>query len=302
MQTLHARAGTSRRHHLAHLLEALAPADGAAPATVDGIHLVRSVAALAQVPWRGPCVIIFGHGGHAGSYAVLPTAAPWDVPGWLGPGEPGPALVVAIDLQSAAELLLAIGRRRARVTAVPGIVTLLRGAMADAVLRLLRALRSAEEARILGPGIVRELLYRVLTGPQGGIVAMTLRHHGHLGRIGRVLRRLHAGMGGQINVAALAREAGMSATSFHHHFKAVTGTTPLQYLKTARLHRARLLMAQEGISASAASHRVGYESSSQFSREFKRQFGRPPGSEAARMRRALFGGRDYHVDGNTGAC
>lgn len=287
------------RPSLARLLDALAPPDGATPGPVDGVHLVRSIAALAHVPWRGPCVVVFGHGGHGGSYTVLPTPAPWDVPGWAGAGEPGPALVVAIDLQSAAELLLAIEQRGARVAAVPGVATLLGGAMADAVLRLLRALRSPVEARILGPGIVRELLYRVLTGPQSGIVGVALRHHGHLGRIGRVLRRMHAGIGGRIDVTALAREAGMSATSFHHHFKAVTGTTPLQYLKTARLHRARLLMAQEGISASAASHRVGYESSSQFSREFKRQFGRPPASEAARMRQALFGQRDYHALRNT---
>jgi AraC-like DNA-binding protein len=88
-------------------------------------------------------------------------------------------------------------------------------------------------------------------------------------------------------VEDLADTAGMSASAFHQNFKAVTSTSPLQYLKTIRLHKARMLMVYEGMRAGIAAERVGYESSSQFSREFKRLFGSSPLEETARMRRML---------------
>jgi AraC-like DNA-binding protein len=134
---------------------------------------------------------------------------------------------------------------------------------------------------------VRELLYRVLTGPQGAAVHAALTQQSHFGRIGKALRRIHASYDRPVDVATLAREAGMSVAAFHAHFKAVTRSTPIQYLKTTRLHKARLLMVQDGVSAATASHLVGYESSSQFNREFKRFFGRTPASEAEVMKKAL---------------
>jgi len=85
----------------------------------------------------------------------------------------------------------------------------------------------------------------------------------------------------------MARESGMSVSAFHHNFKAVTSSSPLQYLKTIRLHKARLLMVNEGLGAGSAAGRVGYESPSQFSREFKRLFGSTPGEEAERWRGAI---------------
>ena len=85
-------------------------------------------------------------------------------------------------------------------------------------------------------------------------------------------------------VESLASKAAMSVSAFHHNFKAVTSTSPLQYLKSYRLHKARMMMIHDGMKASAAAMRVGYESASQFSREFKRFFGVTPGEDAARMR------------------
>lgn len=101
------------------------------------------------------------------------------------------------------------------------------------------------------------------------------------------LHRIHADYAGDLDVDTLAGEAGMSVPAFHASFKTVTRTSPIQYLKTVRLHKARLLMVQEGVSASTAAVRVGYESASQFSREFKRFLGRPPAEEATLMKRAL---------------
>jgi AraC-like DNA-binding protein len=102
-----------------------------------------------------------------------------------------------------------------------------------------------------------------------------------------ILHRIHSDYAHVLDVAALAGEAGMSVSAFHHQFKEVTATSPLQYLKTIRLHKARMLMVQEGVGAAIAADRVGYESPSQFSREFKRLFGAPPVDEAERVRAML---------------
>ena len=107
---------------------------------------------------------------------------------------------------------------------------------------------------------------------------------GRFGRIGKALQRIHASYRDPLDIKQLADEAGMSTPSFHSHFKAVTCTSPMQYLKSTRLHQARLLMVREGMTAAAACHAVGYESTSQFSREFKRLFGLTPAREVRRMR------------------
>ncbi|MGP4873097.1 helix-turn-helix transcriptional regulator, partial [Klebsiella pneumoniae] len=102
--------------------------------------------------------------------------------------------------------------------------------------------------------------------------------------ISRVLKHIESQYTENLSVDRLAAEANMSVSAFHHNFKAVTSTSPLQYLKNYRLHKARMLMIHDGMKASAAAMRVGYESPSQFSREFKRYFGLTPGEDAARIR------------------
>jgi AraC-like DNA-binding protein len=220
---------------------------------------------------------------------VLSVPLPFESDTLASREEPMLAVAISIDLKLAAELVLALdARHRQQASAAAGICsTPLTEEMSDALLRLLTALSSPDDALILGPGIVRELLYRVLTGPQGAAVHAALTQQSHFGRIGKALRRIHASYDRPVDVATLAREAGMSVAAFHAHFKAVTRSTPIQYLKTTRLHKARLLMVQDGVSAATASHLVGYESSSQFNREFKRFFGRTPASEAEVMKKAL---------------
>jgi AraC-like DNA-binding protein len=95
---------------------------------------------------------------------------------------------------------------------------------------------------------------------------------------------MHTDFNAELDIGTLAGEANMSVSSFHSNFKAVTAASPLQYLKSIRLHKARLLMAQDGLNAGTAANEVGYESASQFSREFKRFFGSTPAEEASKMR------------------
>jgi AraC-like DNA-binding protein len=157
-------------------------------------------------------------------------------------------------------------------------------AMQSSVLRFLEAIHRPLEAAVLGQGLLRELYFRVLTGAQGRSLREALAMRGQFGRITRSLRLIHTGYARSLDVTQLAEEAGMSVPSFHSHFKAITHVSPMQYVKSTRLHQARLLMVREGLSADAASHAVGYTSPSQFSREFKRLFGLTPAAETRRMR------------------
>jgi AraC-like DNA-binding protein len=132
--------------------------------------------------------------------------------------------------------------------------------------------------------LVREIYFHVLTGEQGGSMGAALTMQGQFGKISKALRRIHAAFNLGLDVEQLAGEAGMSVPAFHAHFKSVTQTSPMQYLKSTRLHQARLLMVRSGMTAAAACVEVGYESASQFNREFKRLFGSSPAEEAKRMK------------------
>jgi AraC-like DNA-binding protein len=276
----------------AELLDACAPAVGAAGAALEGIRFLRGVE-LASLPGREPAIVI-GRLHGTGTQGAAPPLQCLVLPSALTAVPPGCAtaalaLQVDIDLKVAAELALMLPAPRQGAGAGEGLAgpVSLDDETGDTVLRLLKALRSPTETRVLGPGLVRELLYRVLAGTQGWAVRAALGQHRHVGRIGKALRRIHADYHRPVDVPTLASEAGMSVTAFHTHFKALTLTTPMQYLKSTRLANARLLMARDGVSAACASRLVGYESCSQFSREFKRFFGRSPAREAAALRTTL---------------
>jgi len=150
--------------------------------------------------------------------------------------------------------------------------------------RLLDVMEHPLRAKVLGPQIIREILFRVLISDNGGALQALVNRHTHFGQIAKALRRIESQYADNLSVEVLASEVNMSVSAFHHNFKAVTSTSPLQYLKTYRLHKARMMMMYDGLKASAAALRVGYESASQFSREFKRYFGVTPSDEMARAR------------------
>jgi len=135
------------------------------------------------------------------------------------------------------------------------------------------------DARILGPQIIREIIYRVLRGRQGGALRAAAALHSRFGQVNRALQRIHADYSRDLTIQELADAAGMSQSAFHQNFKSVTSNSPLQYLKTIRLHKARMSMVYEGLRAGVAADRVGYQSQWQFSREFKRLFGLSPVEE-----------------------
>ena len=153
----------------------------------------------------------------------------------------------------------------------------------DPCVRLLSLLDAPADIPVLASMLQREILYRLLQGPQGGALRQIARADSRLGQVRRAIAWIREHFDQALRVEALAEIAGMSAASFHRHFKAATAMSPLQYQKSIRLQQARLMLATKQ-DAARVGYAVGYESASQFSREYARQFGLPPARDAVRLR------------------
>ncbi len=281
------------------LLKQLAPREGYTRSLLDGVRFMRSDRPLDRTPvLYEPSIVIVCQGRKRGyladqvyvydaqHYLVLSVPLPFSTETEASAENPMLAVSVRLDMTAVADLVMELDHQDASTATVPeGIVsTPLDEVLADTTLRLLRALSSPVEARVLGPGIIRELCFRVLVGERGGAIRAALASQGNFGRISRALRRIHNDYAQSLDVALLASEACLSMPTFHVYFKAFAKTSPIQYIKSVRLHQARLLMIRDDLTAAAAAARVGYESASQFNREFKRMFGRSPGEEAREMK------------------
>ncbi len=192
--------------------------------------------------------------------------------------------VVGIDPAVVYEVLRA-GNFDAPGTSRPGIFVG-RGdeQLGDAVLRLARCLDDERDQSVLAPSILREITYRLLRGRFGGIVHELGVAGSRTQKLARAIEHLKDAYKSPINVDQLAKLAGMSVSSFHQHFKQVTTLSPLQYQKQLRLQEGRRLLAVEGASAAEVAFRVGYQSPSQFSREYARHFGAPPKRDVREQR------------------
>jgi transcriptional regulator GlxA family with amidase domain len=156
--------------------------------------------------------------------------------------------------------------------------------MLDAWLRMLRLIDRPQEAAVLAPLIEREILFRALQGPLGGMLREMARPDGRLSHIRRAIHWIREHYTEAFRVEDIAAMADMSVAAFYRHFKAVTAMTPIQYQKRLRLLRARWLMLFEPRDAASIAFAVGYESASQFNREYARMFGLPPVRDAARFK------------------
>ena len=286
---------------MVELLRTLAPSEGYNLTALPSVRILRSDRALTRTPvLYDPGIVIVCQGckrGYFGDrlylydaqhYLAVSVPVPFDMETDATAAQPLLALYLHLDFAVAADLMLQIDREAlAEAAQAPQsmLSSPIDADMRATVWRLLQALSRPLEAAVLGPNLLRELYFRVLTGAQGGAMREALALKGQYGRIGRALRRIHAGYAEALDLAQLAREAGMSIAAFHQHFKAITQTSPIQYLKSTRLHQARLLMVRQDLTAEAACYAVGYTSASQFSREFRRLFGLSPALEARRMRK-----------------
>lgn len=157
----------------------------------------------------------------------------------------------------------------------------------DAWIRMLRLMASPADIPVLAPGYEREILYRVLQGPQGHILREIALPSSALSRVQTTLVWLRENFVLPLRIEELASRATMSESAFHRHFKAATGMSPLQFQKRIRLLRARSLLIANTENAATVAFTVGYESASQFSREYARMFGRPPATDAAQIQQRL---------------
>src|SRR5690606_21987376 len=199
-----------------------------------------------------------------------------------------PYLCIRVDLEPALLSELMLQQPPAPGAESPRGVHLSRTTpeLVDAVARLVALLDRPADAPVLAPLIRREVHYRLLTGDQAGIVRQIGAPDSRLSQVSRAIAWIRDNFDRAFSIEAVARAAGMSPSALHHHFKVVTAMSPRQYPKQLRLQEARRLMFGEARDAQAAGFEVGYESPSQFSREYARLFGAPPARDAARLRAA----------------
>jgi AraC-like DNA-binding protein len=195
-------------------------------------------------------------------------------------------LRIGVDRKLIGELLLQAGPTLVqRPASERGLyVAKTDGALLDSVVRLVRLLDKPRDVPVLSPLVLREIHYRALTGELGARLRELCIVDSQIQRIARAIDTLRTRFAEGFSVEELAAIAHMSPSSFHHRFKEVTAMSPVQFQKQLRLHEARRLMLTEGLEASVAAHRVGYESASQFSREYRRLFGAPPRREIDALR------------------
>ncbi|WP_218586234.1 AraC family transcriptional regulator [Acerihabitans arboris] len=192
--------------------------------------------------------------------------------------QPFLGVVIEFDLGVMRDVLAHLGTPPALDVATGhGVcVTDFAGPLSDCVLRMVRLLDTPNAIPVLAPMIMREICYWLLTGPHGGEVANIVLANGHAQRIVSAINTLRERYAETVRIRELAAVARMSPSAFHRRFKALTAMTPLQYQKRLRLLAARQLMVTGAANAEMAAWRVGYESPSQFSREYARMFGAPP--------------------------
>ncbi|GHA99494.1 AraC family transcriptional regulator [Modicisalibacter luteus] len=282
---------------MAGLISPLANSEGFIPTGLPGVQIVASQCGHPRTPLiYEPSLIVIAQGrkiGYledrvihygAGNYLIQALPLPFECETYATPDQPLLGVSIAINRLMLDELVRPMQARRmtppARsplpMAAVPMNVT-----MGDAVLRLLDCLSDPLRCETLGPGRIREVMFEALRGPQGDSLWQLLQDAGKYSRIADALAYLHRYYAESISVERLANEVNMSPSHFHHHFKNTTQLAPMQYLKRLRLLKARVLLGQRAHNVNRTAAAVGYQSPSQFSRDYKRYFGNSPAAERA---------------------
>ena len=284
---------------LVKLLEQLIKKDGIENSLLENVKFVRVGSPIERHPViyepfifilvQGQKIVYLGDEVYKydpENFLVVTTPLPLDCETIASPEKPLLGLWIKVDPVMIGELLIKMD------TVEPPTSSARRGVFSskltkeikDAVTRLLESMNNPVDGKVLGPQIVKEIVYRLLSGEHGEVLRLLAIRNGRFSQMARVLNRIHTDFEAKLNIEKLAEEANMSVSSFHNNFKTVTSKSPLQYIKEIRLQKARIFMVQDDLNATEAAVKVGYESASQFSREFKRFFGNTPVDEAARMR------------------
>ncbi|NER58969.1 AraC family transcriptional regulator [Pseudomonas sp. MAFF212428] len=291
------------RLELAGLISRHCTPHGGAPSAIADLHLTRyeqssrSMPSLAQpalcILAQGRKEICLGDESYVYDplhYMVVSVAMP--ISGALLEASPqNPSLGIRLDIDPAEINALIAEAGPMGVPSQPSerglFIERLDSQLLDALLRLIRLLDTPKDIGVLAPLIRREILYRLLRGQQGARLYEIAMANTQTHRVCQAIQWLNDHFHRPLRIDDLAREVNLSASTLHHRFKAVTSMSPLQYQKQLRLQEARRLMLNDGLEAAVAGYRVGYESPSQFSREYSRLYGAPPLRDMARLRSAL---------------
>lgn len=294
------RAAFDVLHEIGSRIEAHARPD--LTTSIDGL-LVSNVATTPATPEYSvthPLLVVMAEGGKRlllgdqlieyGPGDCLVITANLPVTGhWVDTDGTGRALGMGVVLRPAAiaELLLRApaGRWPRAAPDRPAIATgVAEPELLDAAARMVRLLDHPADAQVLAPLITQEMLWRLLTGPLGDTMRQIGLADSDLSHISRAIAWIRDNYAEPMRIDDLARLSGMSASAFHRHFRAVTAMSPLQFQKRVRLQHARSLLVANPADIAGVGHRVGYDSPSQFTREYRRLFGAPPGQDAERVR------------------
>ena len=283
-------------------IDTLGGGEGVLATSVDGLSLFRATNTVSPShTLYKPCLCVVAQGAKQVSFGkevldydeqqCLIVSIDLPVVGRVtraSPAVPYLAVALELDIPTMRQVMTELDnppRPREDVTA--GIfVETLGEPLSDCFLRLVRLLETPGATAALYPAIMREICYWLLTGSCGAEVCKLTLPGSHTLRIAGAINHLRDNFARSIRVAELAHAAGMSASSFHLHFKALTSMSPLQYQKQLRLLEARRLMLTDGANVSSAAYQVGYESASQFSREYARKFGAAPKRDATELKGA----------------
>lgn len=281
---------------LAILLNKLAEGDEYKPSLLPDVTIFRLTDRVLRAPnMLDPCIIVIGQGSKIGylgdvtfpfdegNYLVLSQPLPFECETIASSKTPVLGISISVKREVLFELVAKIEKRpsdqgNAKAETIRGMGSIpLDMVMKYAVERILISLLFPDETRILGPNLVRELIYRVLCGAYGPALFAVVDKNNECERISRALRYIQANYASKITIDLLAKQANMSVSSFHKAFKDITSEPPLRFIKKVRLNKAReLIIQQGGVRGSSIANMVGYESTPQFSREYKRYFGYPP--------------------------
>ena len=281
--------------NIAELMKSLAARDGVTPTNLPGVVIYKLSQYQPPTPvYYQKGIVIVGQGPKTlylgdekldydeDNYIVFTLPLPVKSEIFATKDKPHICLFIGIDMEDLSFLVDRMENHAdqflfGRDTKQPGFfVSQMTNELKDAVHRLLKVLHSPLECEVMGEGLKKEILYRVLCSENASSLYSLMMKNSNLSRIERAVKNIHTNYAKPISVDELASLVNMSTSAFHRAFKDVTTTSPIQYIKKTRLCRAREMFLMNGTRVGEAALAVGYESATQFSREFKRYFGNSP--------------------------
>ena len=259
---------------------------------IKGINLYKTTTFLPRTPLTYDfCLVFVLQGKKIGylsnnrfeydskNYLVVPTTMPFECETYASKEEPYICILIDIKKEIMQEIISSISKEESKkcqdvqIGVFQDNVT---KELEDSIYRLLKMLQSKEESNILGEAILREIFYKIAIGENSHFLHKMFLENKAEAKMIRSLRTIHHEYNEHLDIPRLAKEEDMSISSFHTHFKKVTSLSPLQYIKKIRLHKAMELLTRRNLQVNETAYATGYESSSQFSKDFKSYYGYPP--------------------------